>query len=195
MNANHDGCQNGCSFFICFYGHSESFVYQFFQISYMHHFYRVLTQVWIQVYQVGSQMAAAICPFALVNTLNSVICHPIYTCITFIALIWVFTLLNVIQNCCCYLPKFTCGHSSSVICYPSLSNFIYALLLAIVRLRSNMSLVLWILTKMASKMAAVCLCTIIVDNITTLSKIFNWSPYIFMLVLKVRFGYTKFMLI
>ena len=29
----------------------------------------------------------------------------------------------------------------------------------------------------------------------TLSKISNWSPYIFMLVLKVRFGYTKFMLI
>ena len=29
----------------------------------------------------------------------------------------------------------------------------------------------------------------------TLSKSSNWSPYIFMLVLKVRFGYTKFMLI
>ena len=28
----------------------------------------------------------------------------------------------------------------------------------------------------------------------TLSKISNWSPYIFMLVLKGRFGYTKFML-
>ena len=29
----------------------------------------------------------------------------------------------------------------------------------------------------------------------TLSKISNWSPYIFMFVLKVRFGYTKFMLL
>ena len=29
----------------------------------------------------------------------------------------------------------------------------------------------------------------------TLSKISNWSPYIFQLFLKVRFGYTKFMLI
>ena len=30
---------------------------------------------------------------------------------------------------------------------------------------------------------------------TTLSKISDWLPYIFMLVLKVRFGYPKFMLI
>ena len=29
--------------------------------------------------------------------------------------------------------------------------------------------------------------------IYTLSKISNWSPYIFMLVLKVRFGFIKFM--
>ena len=27
----------------------------------------------------------------------------------------------------------------------------------------------------------------------TLSKISNWSPYIFMLVLKLKLGYTKFM--
>ena len=34
-----------------------------------------------------------------------------------------------------------------------------------------------------------------IDQSNTLSKISNWSPNIFMLVLKVRFGYTKFMLI
>ena len=29
----------------------------------------------------------------------------------------------------------------------------------------------------------------------TLSKISNWSPYIFTLVLKVRFGYSNFILL
>ena len=33
------------------------------------------------------------------------------------------------------------------------------------------------------------------EYLYTLNKISNWSPYIFMLVLKVKFDYTKFMLI
>ena len=32
-------------------------------------------------------------------------------------------------------------------------------------------------------------------DVYTLSKISNWSPYIFMLVLKVRFGYANLMIL